>query len=121
MFQIGHDKWISNAEFNKLKRDDLVQCTVMEWRVIDQDMKWLAVMFPWNHCCSMSGCIKRAQQRMPDVQAISTINQEGIDTFYYKGRFSNAQPQDPDKWFASRRGPKPAGFEDAPYSDEPGQ
>ena len=119
MFQIGRDKWISDAEFKTLPRNEWLQCKVMEWRVIDEDMNWVAVMFPWGQCCDMDGCIKAAQVRWPKVQAISTINQNGIDTFYHKGSFSDAAPQKHDKWFANSRGPKPAGFEDAPYSDEP--
>jgi hypothetical protein len=119
MFQIGRDKWISNEEFKTLPRNEWLQCKVMEWRVINEDLNWIAVMFPWNQCCDMRGCIRRAQELMPNVQAISTINQNGIDTFYYKGSFSDSSPLNPDNWFSSCRGPKPAGFEDAPYSDQP--
>ena len=118
MWKLGYENWISNEEADKLDRDDLLQCSVFEWKIVDYDKKWLAVFFPWNHCCSMYGCIKRAQQLMPDVRAISTINQEGIDTFYYKGNVATNTQSTPDEWFSSSRGLKPPGFEHVPYSED---
>ena len=117
MFQIGRDKWISNEEFKTLPRNEWLQCKVMEWRVINEDLNWIAVMFPWNQCCDMRGCIRRAQELMPNVQAISTINQDGIDTFYY---ISPGFDEFPDEWRAMNGGPKPPMFQEAPYASENG-
>jgi hypothetical protein len=68
-------------------------------------------------CCDMTGCIKRAQELMPDVRAISTINQEGIDTFYY---ISPGFGEFPDEWRSMNGGPKPPMFQEAPYASENG-
>jgi len=114
MIKFGSENYLSNREYDELDRDDLVQCRIIKWVVVDYDQKWLAVLFPWGNCCDMDGCIKRAKEHMPKVERISTINQNGIDTFYSKDTYGN-------RWSASRRGPRPPGFETAPYSDEPGR
>ena len=115
MMKFGTDNYLSNKEYDKLKRDDLLQCHYIKWMTVDESMRWLAVLLPWNDCVDMTGCIKRAKERMPDVQAISTINQDGIDTFYY---LSPGFDEFPAEWRAVNGGPKPPMFQEAPYASE---
>lgn len=113
--KFGESNYISDEEYDALERDELLQCKYIKWITVDMKKRWLAVLLPWDDCVDMTGCIKRAQERMPDVQAISTINQDGIDTFYY---LSPGFDEFDDEWRAMDGGPKPVGFQDAPYAND---
>ena len=49
-----------------------------------QDPTTLSILLPDMHCTDMTGCIRFAQQLMPEVEIIHTTSEMGSGTSYFK-------------------------------------